>query len=184
MCFRGKKLISRLSPNKSQFRSPMSQPRTLPPIIAAGNFFLHWHLMNLILPRTRIIEFRSIPSIEMRIVIVNILVPRLPHGFELIHLLLHRFRNFLLPLLIERSIVLLEILSNQFVVINNLLLILMLLCLVFLEYFIDIFRIEFDVASDPLNPSLVHLMEISPHNLPDLELKYSNILIQVHLHNI
>ena len=155
----------------------MSQPRTLPPIVAYGNFLLHWQLMRLIPLGTSIVEFRSIPPIEVRIVVIDILVPRLPHGFEMILLLLHRFGNLLLPLLIKGSIVLLEIFCNQFVVVNNLLLILMLLGLVLLEYFIDIFRVEFDVASDPLDPSLVHLVEIPPHDLPDFELKNSNILI-------
>lgn len=114
--FRSKKLIPWLPPHKSNLRCPMSQPSTLPPLITLRyNFFLHGHLMHLILFRLTLSKFRSISSIQLTIVIINILSWRCLFDMSIIiiaYIFFNGFFNLLLPFLIKSSIILLEILLN------------------------------------------------------------------------
>lgn len=109
------------------------------------------------------------------------------YRFELL-LLLHLFLGIsgclLFSFLIDGEVSLSEIFSHQFVVIDNLGVLFVGVGVVLFEYFVHIFRIESEVAADPVNPCLVHSVEAISDDLPDFEIKQGNVLVEVHFDDV
>ena len=56
--------------------------------------------------------------------------------------------------------------------------------IILFEYFVHVFRVEFEIAADPVHPSLVHPIETVPDDLSYFEIVERNVLIEVHFNDV
>ena len=60
----------------------------------------------------------------------------------------------------------------------------MLSFIIFFEDFVHIFGVKFKVATDSVNPSLVHLIKTSFDDVSDFEIEDGDIFIEIHFNDV